>query len=489
MHLDTLQQLRIEQKLRLAPRMIQSMEILQLPLMALEERLEQEMEKNPVLEVHEPEEGMEPSADAELVDPAEISRDTSDAGDSSADEFSELDLSENSFDADDYLDRPGSSRFRHGDEDPKLQALANTAARETSLNDYLVSQFDLLDLDEETQQMGEAIINYIDADGYLRASFETLSQVSGLPASPERWERALEKVQSLDPPGVGARTPQECFLLQLQAQPEERFVEKEVISHYFDELQNQQYQKIAHQTGFTLDQIRSAVDFIRLRLVLYPGLAVGGSPTAYVVPDVIVEYDEQTDSYKATVPENSLPKLHISSYYRRMLQDSGTDSQTRRYIRNNMQSAQWIIDAIEQRRETLRRVSQAIVDAQKGFLDNGPRFMKPLPMSQVADQLGIHVATVSRAVAEKYMLTPRGIFALRSFFMGGKETDDGRSVSYDAIREKIKEIIDAEDRTCPLNDDEIVVKLKEAGVTVARRTVAKYRKIMAIPSSHKRREK
>jgi RNA polymerase sigma-54 factor len=489
MHLDTLQQLRLEQKLRLAPRMIQSMEILQLPLMALEERIEQEMEKNPVLELHEPEEDMEQSAEAESGEDAQADRDLVIKEDSTTEDFDRLDSTENTFESDEYIDRPRSSGARGGDEDPKLQALANTAAREESLNGYLISQFDLLELEGETRQAGEIIIDHIDADGYFRTSFETLVQESGLALSPLIWESALEKIQSLDPPGVGARTPQECFLLQLKAMPENRPVEKEVVSHYFNELQDQQYQKIARQTGFTLDQIRSAVDFIRFRLVLYPGLAVGGRPTAYVVPDVLVEYDESTDSYKAIVPENSLPKLHISNYYRRMLQDSNTDPQARRYIRNNMQSAQWIIDAVEQRRETLRKVSQVIVDTQKEFLDNGPKFMKPLPMAQVAEQVGIHVATVSRAVADKYMLAPRGIFALRSFFTGGKETDDGQSVSYDAIREKIKEFVDAEDQTSPLNDDEIVEKLKEAGITVARRTVAKYRKIMAIPSSHKRREK
>lgn len=489
MHLDTLQQLRIEQKLRLAPRMIQSMEILQLPLMALEERLEQEMEKNPVLELLEPNEDRDHSGDEETPVDQDAERDLVIKEDANLEDFDRMDSPENSFEPDEYLDRPRTSGLRSDDEDPKLQALANTAARENSLNDYLISQFDLLELDDQVKQAGQIIINHIDADGYLRTSFETLAQDSGLPSTPELWSRALHEVQSLDPPGVGARTPQECFLLQLQVMSEDRTVEKEVIAHYFDELQNQQYQKIARQTGFTLEQIRSAVDFIRLRLVLYPGLSVGGPRTAYVVPDVMVEYDEDTESYKAIVPENSLPKLHISGYYRRMLQGSTIDTQTRRYIKNNMQSAQWIIDAVEQRRETLRKVAQVIVDTQKEFLDNGPKFMKPLPMAQVAEQVGIHVATVSRAVADKYMLTPRGIFALRSFFMGGKETDSGQAVSYDAIREKIKEIIDSEDQTAPLNDDEIVIKLKEAGITVARRTVAKYRKIMAIPSSHKRREK
>jgi RNA polymerase sigma-54 factor len=490
MHLDTLQQLRIEQKLRLAPRMIQSMEILQLPLLALEERIAQELEKNPILELQETDEdAVQPEA-APSTDDGEGERDlvVSNDGDNKED-FDRLDTVEEVMIPEEYFDRPRSTRTGGDDEDPKMQALANTAAREVSLHEYLSSQFSLVDVDDALRQAGETLINHIEPDGYLRVDFAALAEESGLPADSNLWLGVLEEVQKLDPPGIGARTPQECFLLQLRALSEGRPMETDLIANYFDELQHQEFQKISRQSGYSVDQIKSAIDFIRTRMVLHPGLAIGSSQAPFIVPDVIVEYDEDLDCYKVTVPENSSPRLHISGHYRRMLQNPGVDTNTRKFIKNNMQSAQWLIDAVEQRRETLRKVTQSIVDHQKEFLDNGPKFLKPLPMSEVADEVGVHLATVSRAVAEKYMLSPRGVFALRSFFSGGKETENGESVSYDAIREKIKEIVEAEDRTDPLNDDDIMKKLGEAGITVARRTVAKYRKLMNIPSSHKRREK
>jgi len=491
MRLDALQQLRIEQKLRLAPHMIQSMEILQLPLLALEERIAQELEKNPVLEIREEGDGtVHTEEPIEPVHEQEAERDlVINENGGNEEDFSRLDHVEDAMVPEEYLDQPRASRASLSEEDPKMQALANTAAREVSLHDYLTSQFGLAEVDEQTRQAGLAIINHIEPEGYLKTSFETLAAESKLPNDPELWNRALTEVQMLEPAGVGARTTQECLLLQLQALPEDRPVETDLVGNYFEELQKQEFQKISRQSGYSIDAIKAAVDFIRTRLVLHPGLSIGSSRSAFIVPDVIVDYDEDTDTYKVTVPESSSPRLYIAGHYRRMLTDPGLDMQTRKFIRNNMQSARWLIDAVEQRRETLRKVAQSIVNHQKEFLENGPSFLKPLPMAEVAEEVGVHVATVSRAVAEKYMLTPRGIFALRAFFTGGLETENGESVSYDAVREKIKQIIEKEDKTDPLNDDDIMKKLAESGINIARRTIVKYRQQMNIPSSHKRRER
>jgi len=491
MHLDTLQQFRMEQKLKLAPRMIQSMEILQLPLAALEERLEQELVKNPTLEMAEAEPGPGAGEGMEGSDDHEAERDLVVGSDSDKeDDFNRLDNIDEEFGRDDLSDMPRMSQGRGGDdEDPKMQAIANTAAREVSLHEHLTYQWDLVEVDPIIRQAGETIIFHLEPDGYLRTSFDELVRASGLPADAAIWERALHEVQKLEPAGVGARDTRECFLLQLDALAEDRPVEREIITHYFTELQNQHFQKIVKETGYTLEQVKGVVEFIKMRLILHPGKIIGSGQVGFVVPDVILEYDEDGTSYKVVVPDNGLPRLYISGHYRKMLMDPNVDSATRRYIRNNIQSAKWIIDAVEQRRETLRKVAQVIVEAQRDFLENGPKFLKPLPMAQVADKVGIHVATVSRAVAEKYILTPRGVFPLRSFFIGGTETDSGESVSWDTIRVKIKEIFDAEDKTNPLADDEVIEMLKKDGITLARRTVAKYRKIMGIPSSHKRREK
>jgi RNA polymerase sigma-54 factor len=490
MRLDTLQQLRLEQKLKLAPRMIQSMEILQLPLAALEERLEQELVKNPTLEMAEPGQSPDESPGPEGGEDADTDRDlVIDETHDNTEDFNRLDTIEDVMAPDDFADRPRVSRSRSDDEDPKMQAIANTAARDISLHEHLTYQWSLVEADPSIRQAGEAIINHLEPDGYLKTPFDELARSAELPGDPDLWTRALREIQKLEPAGVGARDARECLLLQLEALPEDRPVERNIVANFFTELQNQQYQKIMKATGYTIEQIKAAVDFIKMRLVLYPGLSIGSAPVACIVPDVIVEYDEDASNYKVIVPENSLPRLYVSGHYRRMLEDPGVASDTRRFIRNNIQSARWLIDAIEQRRQTLRKVTQTIVDAQREFLENGPKFLKPLPMAQVAEKVGIHVATVSRAVAEKYVLTPRGMYPLRSFFTGGTATESGESVSWDTIRVKIKELIDAEDKTDPLSDDQIIDRLKQEGIPLARRTVAKYRKVMGIPSSHKRREK
>jgi len=491
MRLDTLQQLRLEQKLRLAPRMIQSMEILQLPLAALEERLEQELEKNPTLELAGPE-GEEPApAEGEEAGPAEGERDlVIDAKNDNQEDFGRLDDIEQAMAPEDYSDQPRVSRARGDDEDPKMQAIANTAARDVSLQEHLIYQWDLVDLDSQIRLAGETIINHLEPDGYLKTSFDELAVHSGLANDPAFWQKALAQVRNLEPAGVGARDARECLLLQLDALDEDRPIERELIEKFFTELQNQHFQKIIKATGYTIEQIKAAVDFIKTRLNLHPGLSIGSGPVGFIVPDVILEYDEEDPArFKVTVPDNGLPRLYVSGHYRKMLMDPNLDANAKRYIREKIQAARWIIDAVEQRRKTLRKVAQTIVEAQREFLENGPKFLKPLPMAQVAQVVGIHVATVSRAVAGKYILTPRGIFPLRSFFTGGTTTDSGEAVSWDVIRVKIQELIDAEDKTNPLGDEEIIALLKKEGITLARRTVTKYRKTMGIPSSHKRREK
>ena len=489
MRLDTTQQMKLEQKLRLAPRMIQSMEILQLPLTLLEERIEQELEKNPVLEIREVQPEQQVREQEEVATDEEQAL-VIDEQHANAEDFARLDNVEEIIDPDNFDQRPRAGRARQSDEDPKMQALANTASRQISLHEYLILQWHLMEFeDEKVRQAGETIINNLDSDGYLRMSFSELAEKSGLPDDSEFWERVLRQVQQLDPPGIAARDVRECLLLQLKAFDEEHPIVRELIENYFDDLQNQEFGKISKQTGYSVEQIKEAIEFIKLRLVLHPGLAFGSVEANFIIPDVIVDYDEETNGYKVIIPDNGVPNLYISGHYRKMLEQKDINPETRRYIRNNMQAAQWIIDAIAQRRETLRKVVECVVESQKEFLENGPKFLKPLPMSDVADKIGVHVATVSRAVSGKYVQTPRGTYPLRSFFTGGTETESGESVSWDAVKEKIKELIANEDKRKPLSDDEIVEILKKEGITLARRTVAKYRKQLNIPSSHKRREK
>src|SRR5204863_2932274 len=219
----------------------------------------------------------------------------------------------------------------------------------------------------------------------------------------------------------------------------------------------------------------------------YPGKQVGGEDAHPVVPDAIIYYDEETDRYEIEMANDPAPNLFISGMYRKWLKDKSKDKQTREFLANNIRNARWLIESIEQRKSTIMRVIRAVVDAQREFFDKGPEFLKPLPMISVADHLGIHVATVSRAVSEKWIQTPRGVYPLRRFFSGGTQNAEGEDMSWDAVKEKLKIIIDNEDAKNPLNDDEIVDKLKEQGIDLARRTVAKYRKILDIPTARQRK--
>jgi RNA polymerase sigma-54 factor len=207
-----------------------------------------------------------------------------------------------------------------------------------------------------------------------------------------------------------------------------------------------------------------------------------------ITPDAIIYYDEETDRYEIEMQNDPAPNLYISGMYRKMIKNRTCDKKTREFLANNVRNARWLIESIEQRKSTNTRVIRAVVDAQREFFDKGPEFLRPLPMISVADQLGIHVATVSRAVSEKWIQTPRGVFPLRRFFSGGTTNAEGEDMSWDAVKEKLKVIIDNEDKNNPLNDDEIVDKLKEQGIDLARRTVAKYRKILNIPTARQRKE-
>ena len=236
-----------------------------------------------------------------------------------------------------------------------------------------------------------------------------------------------------------------------------------------------------------IEDVKNAIAHLR-RFHPHPGRLLAGESPRTIIPDAIVDYDEDQDRYVARLKNDRLPTLRISGLAEQMAKDKALDSKTRTFVKNNIHTAQWLIDAIQQRHNTLMRVINVVIDAQREFFDFGPQHLKPLPMTMVADQLGIHVATVSRAVSEKYIQTPRGIFPLRMFFSGGTETDAGESMSWQAVQAKLKEVIDAEDKSNPLSDDELVVKLKEAGIELARRTVAKYRKQMGILPARQRKE-
>jgi RNA polymerase sigma-54 factor len=479
-----------QQKLILAPRMIQSMEILQLPLMALQERIEQELQENAVLEMEEsdpdlPEEPVEQeNPDSPTVEEKEL---VVDDKSNSEEDFERLLEIADQWGDDYFEERPRLSSNRLEDEaDRKHDAIANMVDRPATLQDYLREQLRYFDLDEPTRLMADRIIYALDDKGWLPLPLEDLLDATAGPEQLEAAKAALAIIQRLDPPGVAARDLRECLLLQLT--PDMLFYEEmqTIISDHLEDLSNNKLPHIQKRTGYSLETIHEVMVEIR-KLNPKPGSDFQAVHAANVIPDVFVDRQED-GSYRVRAEDGDLPRLYISPYYRKMLRGKDTPPETREYIKRKINSAQWLIESIDQRRNTLRRVAQAIVDHQTEFLEKGPEFIHPLKMQQIADKVGVHVTTVSRAVDDKWIQTPRGIFPLKRFFGGGTAAADGSEMAYDVVRLKLQEIVDHENKRNPYSDDELVAELAKHGVTVARRTVTKYRKAMNIPSSRQRRD-
>ncbi|MGH7129776.1 MAG: RNA polymerase factor sigma-54, partial [Planctomycetaceae bacterium] len=319
----------------------------------------------------------------------------------------------------------------------------------------------------------------------LQGPLEEMVQVYGRAITPEDAQETLALIQRLEPLGVGARDVKECLLLQIGPNTPFRDVLITLISAHLEDLAQNRLPVIQRKTGYTIETIKAAHQEL-LHLDPYPGREFEGASVQKVLPDLAVERDDE-GRYSVRLLDEYTPELRISRRYVQMLRNN-PDPQTKEYIKKKIESAKWLIESIEQRNNTLRKVAQAIVDHQTAFLDNGPEHIVPLKMQQIADVVGVHVTTVSRAVDDKWIQTPRGLFPLKRFFGGGTTTAEGEEVAWDIIRLKLQEIIDGEDKKNPLSDDALVAELAKEGYQLARRTVTKYRKQMGIPSSRQRRE-
>jgi RNA polymerase sigma-54 factor len=489
MKLEMRGQMRMEQKMKLAPHMIQSMEILQLPILALQERIEQELNSNPVLEIESPEspEETEPAPEDQHQEDIEDKDLVLSTDKNKTEDFERLDSLGDGFS--DYMDEGGPLRKRvQADEiDKKLEALKNTAAPPQSLHDYLAEQWGLIEADESVKKAGDMIIDYIDDRGYLTVRLEQLYNKDKGDFTVEDLKGALELVQTLEPAGVGARDLKECLLIQMAQSGEDMSFESRLVAEHMDDLLDNHLPEIARKMSCSIDSINHAVERLS-KLDTSPGLQVGPEQNHPITPDVIVESDDE-GLYSVRLADSGLPNLRVNNYYAKMAKDDKVGEKTRKFLQNNLRSAQWIMEAIEQRKNTLLKVSKAIVKYQKDFFDKGELYLRPLPMSKVADDVGVHLATVSRAVAGKYVQCPSGVLPLRKFFSGGREDASGQAHSWEAIRAKLQQIIDEEDKTKPLNDDQIRKELSKAGIdNLARRTVAKYRKLLNVPAARFRKK-
>ena len=489
------QEMRMAQKQVLAPRMIQSMEILQLPVMALEERIEEEIQNNETLEMEEAGQesasgefmGLavdgEPTAAEKTVNEQPLIVDQDHAN--QADFERTYDWATEYPDSDDDRSRPSASQIEQAG-DRYLDVMANMAERPETLCDHLHEQLSNYELTQAERLAADKVIYNLDANGYLPMPVEELVDADGPAGQEAHLLKALAVVQNMDPPGVAARDLKECLLLQIRHDMPNARNLRRLVGDHLEDLAANRLPLIQRKTGCSIEEIEE------LRLQLHslkpkPGAIFTTPIVVPVKPDVYV--DQMPDgTWKVRLEEIDLPNLRISPLYRDMLMSADTDPTTREYIKRKINAAQWLIDAIEQRRSTLLKTSQAIVDHQTGFLLEGPEAIEPLKMQQIADRIRMHVTTVSRAVDDKWLQTPRGLHSLRKFFVGGTVSADGEEVAWDTVRMKLQEIVDGEPKDSPYSDDDLVHELGLRGITVARRTVTKYRKAMKIPSSRQRRD-
>jgi len=481
--------MRLEQRMTLAPRMIQSMEILQLPILALQERIQQELNSNPVLEIEEPAEPAE--LDSQQQSPQEDINEKDlvvGTDNNKLEDFARLENIGDDFR--DYMERAESFHRRPSDDegDGKIQALQNTEARAQSLHEYLTEQWRLVDADEPVKKAGSKIIDYIDERGYLSVRLEQLHNKDRNDFTFDDLKKALELVQQLEPAGVGARDLKECLLIQIGQCGEDMDFEARLVSEHMEELLENRLPQIARKMNCSVEEINEAVRRLS-KFDTSPGLQIGRDQNHPIRADVIVESTDEPGQFTVRLVGDDLPNLRINRYYEKLARDTNLGEETRKFLKNNIRSARWIIEAIEQRKNTLLKVTQAVVKFQREFFEKGQLYLKPLPMAKVADEIGVHLATVSRAVAGKYVQCRWGILPLRKFFSGGTEDEAGNAHSWEAIRAKLQQIIDSEDKSKPLSDDQIRKKLAEAGIkNLARRTIAKYRKLMNIPAARFRKK-
>ena len=502
MHLNISQQMKMSQQMKLAPRMIQSMEILQLNMMALNDRIEQELVENVTLERVEKDRDL-PVAEPDFMPPVDDPREARELRkDVENRELTAGSEKNNESDFERLLEisaewpednvgfggsRPSSNQISD-DMDRHNDALANMLARPQSIHEYLLEQFSFNRCSEVMRSFGEYLIQHLDHNGRLQSMLPEIAQqfnrLYDQQLTMEEANEVLKMIQRLEPAGVGARDHREMLLLQVGDHMPFHDVVEVLIRDHLEDVAFNRLPQIQKATGYSIDLIKVGIEQIQT-LNPCPGRGFEQRSAQRVTPDLSVERDD-TGRYFVRLLDEYVPELRISPRYQKMLRDSPTP-ETRDWIRKKVESARWLIESIEQRYNTLRKVAQEIIDHQYDFLERGPEYISPLKMQQIADRVGVHVTTVSRAVDEKWIQTPRGLFPLKRFFGGGTQTAEGDDVAWDTIRIKLQELIDNEDKQNPLSDDALVDELGRQGITLARRTITKYRKQMDIPSSRQRR--
>ena len=463
---------RLVQKLILTPSLQQAIKLLPMSTIELAELLTQEMVENPMLEEMPTE---DPPAEAAATTPeAEPEKPKKDQPDT-------WDDADYAYFFGEYLDE--GYRPRQPQEVKELPPIENTLSSKSSLSDHLLWQLNLQTSDQKLREIGAQIIGNIDDDGYLVASVDEISALGGWDTA--EVERALEHVQTFDPIGVGARDLQECLLLQLRHLGLGGTPAETLVRDHLRLLQNHRIPELARQLAIEPDEVKAHIELIK-NLDPKPGSRYSPAESQYVIPDVYIAKTD--DGYKAVLNEDGLPQLRISPVYRRLLDKGGEASdETRAYVKDKFRSALWLLKSVDQRQKTILKVATSIINFQRGFLDAGIEHLKPLVLRDVASDIGMHESTVSRVVNNKYMHTPQGVYEMKFFFHSGINSTEGESVSSVTIKQRIRKIIEAEDQRRPLSDSKIMSILQREGLALARRTIAKYREELKIPTSNQRK--
>ncbi|HTD16159.1 MAG TPA: RNA polymerase factor sigma-54 [Chthoniobacterales bacterium] len=450
----------------LAPQLQQSLQILQAATLELKNIVQQELQTNPVLEE-------DPSLD-----------ETEDRSSDEADfqkEFEKLAKLDEEWR--DYMAQNVSYSARSQEDEERRQFFLDSLANQETLQQHLLDQLNTADIDAKKRKAAELLIGNIDDIGFLSAPLDEIANLSGTPI--EDLQQALELVQTFHPVGVGARDLKDCLLIQLRRLGKAQSLEYQILDQYLDDLGRKRYPDVARRLGVTVDQVQKAANFIAT-LDPKPGQIFSPEPNSYVLPDVMVE--KVGDEYVVSLTGDQIPHLRINKTYRDLMTQSRNGGEVRDYIREKIRSGKFLIKSIHQRQQTILNIAIEIVKRQRDFLDNGTAFLKPMTMVQIADAVGVHETTVSRAISGKYIATPQGVVEMKFFFTPGYQTNDGVALSNTSVKETIADLVRNEDNRMPLSDKEIVEILSERGIPIARRTVAKYRAELNILPSNLRKQ-
>jgi RNA polymerase sigma-54 factor len=485
---------RLTQSLVLAPQLQQSLALLQAPTLELKALVEQELQQNPVLEeMTSPDTEMREKAErdadevAEAPEVAEVQeeaafdavteKETEVAADDFQREFEKLVQLDQEWR--DHFSQANIPMRQSAEDEEKRQFMFDSLAAGTSFAQMLMDQVRETELTGDQRAIAELVIGNIDDYGYLKATVEEMEASNNLPAA--KIAEVLKTIQTFDPPGVGARDLRECLMLQLERAGQQESLEYRIVRDYMEALGKRRIPEIARGTGCTVEEAQEAIGRIG-RLEPRPGRAFLPDANQYVLPEVFVQ--KAGDDYVVTTNDEHIPHLRISNIYKDLMAQGGNSAEVKNYIREKIRAGKFLIKSLHQRQQTILNIGKQIVKRQRDFMEKGVSHLRPLIMAQIAEAVGVHETTVSRAVSGKYMQTPQGVFEMKYFFTGGLQTASGENVSNTSVKDMIAEIFKNEDPAKPLSDHEVVKMLSDKGIVIARRTVAKYRlELNILPSN------